>query len=374
VDFAESGGFSGDLLVWFDCHGRHDLPWQQPRSPYFVWLSEVMLQQTQVTTVIGYFNRFVARFASLEALAQAQLDEVLALWAGLGYYTRARNLHRCAKICVAEHGASLPASFDALIALPGIGRSTAGAILAQAFAQKAAILDGNVRRVLVRQLALSEWPGLPHVERQLWQHAHALLPEVRISDYTQAQMDLGALVCTARRPSCAICPVQKSCLAFAQGKTHELPVRRPKKTRPLRACHWLLAQDADARILLIRRPERGIWGGLYCLPEVEDVQDFQALVLPGQNYRFGALAPLAEVRHEFSHFTLTAQVHRAQALETDFPPFVGVRDGGVLPPSGLPSGTREISHTNGTYLWADATVLKTLGMPAPVKKLLQAQR
>ncbi len=335
--------FSRNLLHWFDRHGRHDLPWQHPRSPYFVWLSEVMLQQTQVATVKGYFIRFVARFPTLPALAAADLDAVLSLWAGLGYYSRARNLHACAKLCVAQHAGDLPNTAEQLIALPGIGRSTAGAILAQAFGQKAAILDGNVKRVLARVTAEPAWPGLPDVQRALWQASEQRLPEARFADYTQALMDLGASVCTPRLAKCDVCPLTNDCQAVRLGLAQSLPVKRPKKPKPTRFANWLLVRDADARILLIRRPELGIWGGLYAFPQAQDAQDFFAQALPIKNLVLHA--PLPDVRHVFTHFTLIATPIPAQARAVD-----GLAQAG--------------------FVWVRRDNAAGLGLPAPMRRLL----
>ena len=224
--------FSTRLLNWFDAHGRHDLPWQHPRTPYRVWLSEIMLQQTQVTVVAPYFERFVAALPDLAALAMASQDEVLALWSGLGYYTRARNLHAAARICVEIHGSELPRDIGALRALPGIGRSTAGAILAQAWGERAAILDGNVKRVLCRVHGIEGWPGMAAIERKLWSIAESLLPDSRLADYTQAQMDFGATLCSRADPACVVCPIQHDCIAFHEGRTAELPSPKPGKSLP----------------------------------------------------------------------------------------------------------------------------------------------
>ena len=243
------------LLRWFDRHGRKDLPWQHPRTPYRVWLSEVMLQQTQVASVIPYFLRFVEKFPSLPALAAAAQDDVLALWSGLGYYSRARNLHRAARVCVVDHhGGDLPVNFDALIALPGIGRSTAGAILAQAHCQRLAILDGNVKRVLTRMHGLRGWPGSAAVETQLWKFAELHMPRERIADYTQAIMDMGATLCTRSRPQCSACPLAADCVAHRDGLTAQLPERKARRALPTRSTVMLLLRDRTGRLLLQRRP------------------------------------------------------------------------------------------------------------------------
>ncbi len=303
-DAGASGPFAQRLLRWFDRHGRRDLPWQHPRTPYRVWVSEVMLQQTQVATVIPYFDRFMQAFPRLRDLAAASLDVVLALWSGLGYYSRARNLHRAATLCVELHGGDLPRDFDALVALPGIGRSTAGAILAQAWGERHAILDGNVKRVLARHAGVrGDASGAPVVAR-LWQHAEALLPQRRLADYTQAIMDLGAGVCVRRAPRCPQCPLARDCVAHREGLTDLLPERASKRAVPRRATTLLLLRDAGDRILFERRPPSGVWGGLWSLPEVPQRDDPSVAV----RERFGVAAndgrELPAFEHAFTHFRL----------------------------------------------------------------------
>ncbi|MBN1240620.1 MAG: A/G-specific adenine glycosylase [Gammaproteobacteria bacterium] len=297
--------FARRLLDWFERCGRHDLPWQTERSAYRVWVSEIMLQQTQVATVVPYFERFMARFPGVESLAAAHLDDVLALWAGLGYYARARNLHRAARMVIDEHGGELPRTLDGLVALPGIGRSTAGAILAQAHGLREPILDGNVRRVLARWHAVEGWPGERDVERRLWQLAERHTPGERVADYTQAIMDLGATVCVRRRPACPLCPVADDCRARRLGVESSLPAPRPKRERPRRRSAVLVIQDLERRVLLERRPERGIWGGLYSLPELgetEDARDWCRRRL-GAAVR-GPERVLPTIAHAFTHFDL----------------------------------------------------------------------
>ncbi len=291
--------FAVRLLGWWEVHGRHDLPWQIERTPYRVWVSEIMLQQTQVSTVVGYFERFMARFPTLANLAEAELDEVLSLWSGLGYYARARNLHACARICRAEHGGELPADAQALEALPGIGRSTAHAILAQAWNRRAPILDGNVKRVLARHAGVEGWPGRSEVLKRLWLEADARTPEDRAADYTQAIMDLGAGICTPRRPACLLCPVQADCQALAQDRVDELPGRKPRRNRPHRETTLLIWRDPAGRVLLERRPPSGIWGGLWCLPEASGEADPE----PGPEYN--AETGIPSLDHQFTHFSLT---------------------------------------------------------------------
>ena len=252
-----------------------------------------MLQQTQVTTVIAYFERFVDRFPTLPDLARAPLDDVLALWSGLGYYARARNLHKAAVQCLHEHDGRLPASSEALCALPGIGGSTANAIIAQAHDRRAPILDGNVKRVMARHAGIAGWPGRTAVARQLWAEADARTPDDQAANYTQAIMDLGATVCTTRNPSCMLCPVRADCRARLEGTIEDLPGKKPRRPRPVCSSTWMVQRDASGRIALVRRPPSGIWGGLWCFPEASD---------PGiQQKTFACLPPVA---HEFTHFRL----------------------------------------------------------------------
>lgn len=260
--------FSDRLLAWWQQHGRHDLPWQRSVTPYRCWVAEIMLQQTQVRTAAPYFERFMATLPTLPDLAQAPQDQVLALWSGLGYYARARNLHKAAQQCMAQHNGSLPNTAEALLALPGIGRSTAHAILAQAFGQVAPILDGNVKRVMARHAGIEGWSGQRLVEQQLWQAAEARTPTHSPAAYTQAIMDLGATLCTRTKPQCAHCPVAEDCVAQTKGWTDRLPSRKPKRARPDKAMHLVLLKNAQQELWLTRRPERGIWGGLWCLPEM----------------------------------------------------------------------------------------------------------
>ncbi|MEC9362199.1 MAG: A/G-specific adenine glycosylase [Pseudomonadota bacterium] len=337
--------FATRLLAWFELNGRHDLPWQHPREPYRVWLSEIMLQQTQVATVIPYFRRFLERFPDVATLAAAPVDDVLALWSGLGYYARARNLHRCARQLVDEHGGQFPRSLDALAALPGIGRSTAGAIAAQSWGTRAAILDGNVRRVLARHRAIDGWPGAPAVQRRLWAVAEALLPDDRLADYTQALMDLGATICTARRPDCAACPVSADCIARITDTVARYPAARPRKPRARRRARMLLAFNARGELLLERRAPVGIWGGLWCPPMLDD----DALSGDGGRALLDAadrIETLPQLHHAFTHFDLELQPLR----------FTLSRSGGVA--------------ESGRQRWVSLDELAALGLPAPVRKLL----
>ncbi|MGL4826190.1 MAG: A/G-specific adenine glycosylase [Vibrionaceae bacterium] len=294
--------FQQEILEWYQQFGRKDLPWQQGRTPYRVWLSEIMLQQTQVATVIPYFLRFTERFPTLQSLAAAPLDEVLHLWTGLGYYARARNLHKAAQqICQLKSGV-MPADLQQLQALSGIGRSTAGAILSFAFGQTAPILDGNVKRTYARHFAVAGWPGKKAVENQLWQLAEQLTPAQNAGAYNQALMDIGSLICTRSRPKCASCPVQKSCAAYKEGRQSEFPGKKPSSTLPEKEICLVLFEFGN-QIWLEKRPQQGIWGGLYSLPEcqIEQAKDFVAQ--KAKNITF-TTTPLAPFRHTFSHFHL----------------------------------------------------------------------
>jgi A/G-specific adenine glycosylase len=333
------------LLPWFDAHGRHDLPWQSDPTPYRVWVSEVMLQQTQVDTVKPYFERFIARFPDPTALAAASADEVMGHWSGLGYYARARNLHRAAQEIVARHDGQLPASLGKLVSLAGIGRSTAGAILALAWGQPHPILDGNVKRVLARAFLVEEAPDSSAGLRRLWQLATAATPAEHVAAYTQAIMDLGATVCTRLNPACTACPLATGCAALAAGRTGTLPVARRRAPRRERSAHFVFVVAGD-RVLLERRPPRGIWGGLWAPPEFPDAEAAEAF-LAG---RFGAATPsrrLPPVRHAFTHFDLAIE---PWVLE------LGVAPGLVA---------------QGEARWHELAALEAVGLPAPVARLLE---
>ena len=347
-----SASFSQRLLRWFDAHGRHDLPWQEPRTPYRVWLAEIMLQQTQVAAVIPYFQRFVARFPDLAALAAAPADDVLQHWAGLGYYARARNLQRAAQLIMSQHGGEFPRDIEALKALPGIGRSTAGAILAQAYGQRHAILDGNVKRVLARHGAIGGWPGEPQVSKQLWALSESLLPRQRLTDYTQAIMDLGATLCTARKPACARCPVSADCQALQLDQVSEFPASRPKRERRQRQARLLLVENAAGEILFERRPPVGIWGGLWCLPMLESRADGDEDAAGWLQQRHGLraqpFAALPAISHGFTHFELELSPLRLRAE-----------------PAGEALGERS------ELRWINIAADELPGLPAPVSKLLR---
>jgi A/G-specific adenine glycosylase len=346
--------FSRAVIDWQVAHGRHALPWQNTRDAYRVWLSEIMLQQTQVTAVIPYYARFLARFPDVAALAAASADDVMACWAGLGYYSRARNLHRCAQRVVSEHGGVFPADPLLLAELPGIGRSTAAAISAFAYGTRAAILDGNVKRVFARVFGIDEYPGVKAVENALWQTAEALLPQAGIEAYTQGLMDLGATLCTRSQPACPRCPLAARCLALASGRTAELPVRKPKKAVPLKSATMLVIIDR-AQVLLERRPATGIWGGLLSLPELdghqpgireeEDVQG--ALERKVARFgRFGSSLRLPAFAHVFTHFKLQVVPYR------------------------ITLAGRHAYAAEDETVWLAADQIAQAGLPAPVKKLL----
>jgi A/G-specific adenine glycosylase len=295
--------FSAALLDWFGHAGRKHLPWQRERSPYRVWISEIMLQQTQVTTVIPYYERFMHRFPTVQALAISPLDEVLHLWTGLGYYARARNLHRAAQQLVSAHDGEFPSGIEAVQALPGIGRSTAAAILALSRDEPHAILDGNVKRVLARYFGIAGFPGEKKIETQLWHHATACTPLQRAADYTQAIMDLGAMVCTRSKPQCTACPLRSHCVAFAQGLQTQLPTPRPKRMRPQRVTYVAVVRDAAGAVLLEQRPAAGIWGGLWVCPQFDDEAARDAW-LERQFVTTDTGYELPVIEHAFTHFDL----------------------------------------------------------------------
>lgn len=303
------------LLPWFDRAGRKHLPWQQDRTPYRVWISEIMLQQTQVATVIPYYERFMARFPDVKALAAAPADEVLHLWTGLGYYARARNLHRAAQIVATVHGGVFPETIDEVQALPGIGRSTAGAILALSKSQRHPILDGNVKRVLARCFGVEGFPGELAVERKLWLLADACTPGEHVASYTQAIMDLGATVCVRSRPLCAVCPLEEQCVARIEGKQSLLPTPRPKKVRPRRTAHIVILARGDGAVLLERRPPAGLWGGLWTFPQFDDAA--AATSWMEESRGDGPRVNLPPYFHSFTHFDLILHpVLMQNALDT----------------------------------------------------------
>lgn len=347
------GSFSQPLLAWFDKHGRKDLPWQQNPTPYRVWISEIMLQQTQVATVIPYYHRFMAQFPGLEQLAKAPLDDVLGHWSGLGYYARARNLHKAAQQVVQQHGGELPCSQEALEALPGIGRSTAGAIVAIACGKAATILDGNVKRVLTRYHAIPGWPGQSAVAKTLWEVAEQSTPSQRVADYTQAIMDLGATLCTRASPACTQCPLKRDCEAYKQGNPKAFPTPKPRKQRPLKTRHFLIIENPQKKILLARRPPTGIWGGLWSLPELEDDLQLDSYLQTNYQLSIQQKEVWPTLKHQFSHFELKI-----------IPIFVQVEY--------TPTMLKEMASE--AMVWYNTRHSPPGGLPAPVAKLLQNYR
>ncbi len=302
------------LLAWFDTHGRHHLPWQRDPTPYGVWVSEIMLQQTQVATVIPYYERFMARFPDIASLAAAELDTVLAHWSGLGYYARARNLHRAARLVHEHHGGHFPEDIRQVQALPGIGRSTAGAILSLALGQHHPILDGNCKRVLARHFAVAGWPGQSAVLKRLWSHAESHTPAIRCADFNQAMMDLGATLCTRSRPNCTACPLVDTCQAHRAGRETEYPGRKPAKPLPERHTVMLLLQDEAGRILLQRRPPAGLWGGLLSLPELPADGDIVHTARETWGIQLETVARWQPLQHTFSHYRLNITPVHARLL------------------------------------------------------------
>ena len=296
--------FAPRVLAWFDQHGRKDLPWQRDIDPYRVWVSEIMLQQTQVKTVIPYFERFMAAFPSVQELAAAERDRVLHLWTGLGYYARARNLHRAARVVCEELDGEFPDTVEVLCELPGVGRSTAGAIVSIACGARAVILDGNVKRVLARFRAVDGWPGRTAVHRQLWEIADNYTPDQRSADYTQAMMDLGATLCTRSAPACGQCPLASDCQARSSGRQLDYPGRKPRKVMPVRNTSFVMVTAPDGAVWLERRPASGIWGGLWCFPELQDAAAVQDWCLDRWGLEPAAVVAWEEFRHTFSHYHL----------------------------------------------------------------------
>jgi A/G-specific adenine glycosylase len=337
------------VLDWFDAHGRKDLPWQRDPNPYRVWISEIMLQQTQVQTVIPYFERFMERFATLEDLAKADIDTVLSHWSGLGYYARARNLHRSAKNIQNDYGGRFPETLEELEALPGIGRSTAAAILSLSFGQRHAILDGNVKRVLARHAAIAGWPGKTDVARGLWSVAEERTPDTRTAAYTQAIMDLGATLCTRSKPACEACPVRSDCKALATGAVDAFPGRKPKKKKPLRETVMVMAV-VDNAVYMERRPSSGIWGGLWSFPELQndDVDSWCERLASGNGAAREKWQPL---RHSFSHYDL------------DIHPLVLRFD-----------AVANRVEDNGDSTWYQMDQQPPGGIAAPVRKLIDSLR
>ncbi|MFV3415645.1 A/G-specific adenine glycosylase [Pseudomonas nitroreducens] len=338
--------FNSAVLDWFDTHGRHDLPWQQNITPYRVWVSEIMLQQTQVSTVMGYYDRFMSALPTVADLANAPEDEVLHLWTGLGYYTRARNLHKTAKTVMEQYHGEFPRDVEKLTELPGIGRSTAGAIASIAMGLRAPILDGNVKRVLARYLACNGYPGEPKVAKQLWDAAERFTPRERVNHYTQAMMDLGATLCTRSKPSCLLCPLRQGCRAHLLGRERDFPVPKPRKALPQKRTLMPILANREGDILLYRRPSTGLWGGLWSFPELDDLAALDPLA-ERHALRLGQRRELPGLTHTFSHFQL--------AIE---PWLVRVEDAAP-------------AVAEADWLWYNLATPPRLGLAAPVKKLLK---
>jgi A/G-specific adenine glycosylase len=345
--------FAPRLLAWFDAHGRKGLPWQQNPTAYRVWVSEVMLQQTQVSAVVPYFNRFMQRFPTLQALAQAPLDEVLHQWTGLGYYARARNLQACAKLLMERNGGEFPDRFDEVVALPGIGRSTAGAVLALSRGERHPILDGNVKRVLARVFGIDGDPGTAAVLAELWQRAEQCTPSARVAAYTQAIMDLGATVCTRTRPACRACPMGADCVAVRDGKQQELPGKRRKRLRPARESVLVIAESGDhvsRAILLERRPDAGIWGGLWSPPQFDDESAARAWCERELSSPQAALPALPPIDHAFTHFDLRLHPLRVRCTAS-----MRVEEGEMR-------------------LWYQLSSPPQVGLPQPIRALFERLR
>lgn len=335
--------FQLSVLKWFDQFGRKQLPWQMPATPYRVWVSEIMLQQTQVVTVIPYFNKFIQQYPDVKSLASAPLDEVLSLWAGLGYYARARNLHKAAGR-IHQLG-RFPDTLEGLMALPGIGQSTAGAILSIAFSISTPILDGNVRRVLARFKAIEGWTGGSEVNKQLWEISAQYTPEQRVADYTQAMMDLGATLCTRSKPQCKACPLQSHCLALQQQRVHELPTPKTRKKTPTKKSVFIMAINQNNEVFLEKRAPIGIWGGLWSVPELDSEQQLDAWC-QSKSITFVSKRVLALRRHTFSHYHL------------DYVPILVYVDNPI-------NNVMEADNT----LWYKHHHVKNIALPAPVKQL-----
>jgi A/G-specific adenine glycosylase len=337
--------FQHAVLNWFSVHGRKDLPWQQHPTPYRVWISEIMLQQTQVAAVIPYFQKFVAEFPDIETLASAPLDKVLHYWAGLGYYARARNLHKAAQIITARGG--FPDDLATLRALPGVGRSTAGAILSIAYKIGAPILDGNVKRVLCRFYGIDGWPGDSKINKELWLLSARNTPQSFTAEYTQAMMDLGAKLCTRVLPRCSSCPLSESCIAWKDGKIDKIPAAKPSKMLPVKRSTFLLAVTRNRELLLERRPPSGIWGGLWSLPQFND-SDAALTWCASRAGVASTIKLLPERRHSFSHYHL------------DYAPILAL----------IENRKNNVMETNHS-LWYKTQEINALGLPTPIKRLLE---
>lgn len=339
--------FSNSLIAWQKVHGRHDLPWQNTTDPYAIWVSEIMLQQTQVAAVIGYYSKFMQRFPDIVMLANATQEEVLQHWSGLGYYSRARNLHNAAVTIMDVHGGKFPEDFDTIQTLSGIGRSTAAAIASFAFNQIQTILDGNVKRVLARHFLVEGWPSHPRIEKELWARAEDLLPKQDMIAYTQGLMDLGATLCTRSKPKCDSCPLNSTCEAHQQQRVHQLPTPKPRKAIPERHTTMLILMRGD-EVMLEKRPPTGIWGGLWSFPEAENAENFVDLAFT----RFGISTKVAQalprLSHAFTHFKLHIQPQPLVVLTSN----------------------NEVSEAG--YLWINIDDAIGAAIPTPVRKILQS--
>lgn len=345
----ENRDFAARVIQWQKQHGRHHLPWQNTRDPYAIWVSEIMLQQTQVSAVIGYYQRFMQRFPDIASLAGSEQEEVMQFWSGLGYYSRARNLHAAAKKIMQEHDGCFPQTMDAVLELPGIGRSTAAAVTVFAFGQHQAILDGNVKRVLARFFGMEGWPGLPAIEKQMWQLAESLLPQQDMEAYIQGLMDLGATLCTRGKPRCTQCPLQDDCVALREGRIHLLPTPKLRKPVPRRETIMLLLLSGN-EVLLQKRPPTGIWGGLWSLPEAGPEDDPQNIARRRFGLQAEILPALPLLTHVFTHFTLN------------------------ITPQPLRITRHSAQAAEPGLIWLDIEDAAGAALPAPVKKLLLQMR
>ncbi|MCY4147996.1 MAG: A/G-specific adenine glycosylase [Gammaproteobacteria bacterium] len=345
----DSSDFTTKVLDWHERHGRRNLPWHAQKNPYLIWVSEIMLQQTQVATVIPFYQDFIRKFPDIHALAEAELDEVMVQWSGLGYYTRARNLHKAARKICDDHDGHFPETLSEVMRLPGIGRSTAGAILAFSRNARHPILDGNVKRVLSRYHAVEGTPGKQKTENRLWALADQHTPADRIAEYTQAIMDLGALICRGRNPLCKECPVASGCLAYAQDRVASFPARKPKKPRPLKSCRMLLLRRSDGFVLLCKRPNQGVWGGLWSLPQLDDPElDVNQYCREMFECEITSLNSLDRIRHGFSHYELEIKPILCEIMDPE---------------------TIQMDGDHG-YIWHDPKYPAAAGLPAAIKRVL----
>ena len=336
--------FSTRVIEWHKKEGRKNLPWQKRKSPYKVWISEVMLQQTQVVTVIPYFIKFIKRFPDVKKLSEANLDEVLGYWSGLGYYARARNIHLSAREIVFKHKGKVPNSFEELIELPGIGKSTAGAIISLGFKKKAAILDGNVQRVLTRHFKIQQATNLSKTQKTLWALAEKLLPINQFDIYSQSIMDLGATICTKSEPNCRLCPINQDCIALKEGLVRSLPKKTESKHKPIKKVCWLIPQNSSGEVLLEKRINKGLWGGLWTFIESERKEKLKQQCIKKYKFEFKKLEQLSKVKHNFSHYQLEAIPYLMEL------------------------------NTNKKYkntVWVNTKNVESMGMPSPIKKIIE---